>query len=159
MREFVFLLVEDTDADALLVKMEMARHPGVHLMMVEDGQDAIDYLLGTESYSDRKQFPLPDVILMDLKMPRVSGFDFLKWRREEAPEALRLIPVIVMSGSSLPKDVRRAYALGANRYMTKPAQLDVFRQRIALMVENWCRHTELVNRDTPASERVLDSSE
>jgi CheY-like chemotaxis protein len=142
----VFLLAEDTETDALLVKMEMDRQPGVRLMIVSDGQEAIDYLLGKQPYNDRKQYPLPDIILLDLKMPRLSGFDVLKWRLESAPEELRVIPVIVMSGSALQEDVRRAYALGANRYMTKPNELTAFRQQMALMVENWGHNTELVNR-------------
>jgi CheY-like chemotaxis protein len=154
MPEIVFLLVEDTDTDALLVKIEMARYPGVRLMTAIDGQEAIDYLLGKPPYDDRKQFPLPDVILLDLKMPRISGFDFLKWRREEALEAFRLIPVIVLSGSSLTDDVRRAYALGANCFMSKPTGLDVLRQRMALTVDLWGRHTELVTRNMPASDLV-----
>jgi CheY-like chemotaxis protein len=102
--------------------------------------------LGKQPYNDRKQYPLPDIILLDLKMPRLSGFDVLTWRRETASEELRVIPVIVMSGSALQEDVRRAYALGANRYMTKPNELTAFRQQMALMVENWGHNTELVNR-------------
>jgi CheY-like chemotaxis protein len=142
----VFLLAEDTEEDALLVKMEMGRQQGVRLAMVSDGQEAIDYLLGNQPYNDRKQFPLPDIILLDLKMPRVSGFDVLQWRREAAPEELRVIPVIVMTGSALQEDVRHAYALGANRYMTKPSELGALRKQMSLMVENWGHNTELVNR-------------
>ena len=61
----VYLLVEDTDTDALLVKMEMARHPGFRLIWVKDGQDGIDYLMGKQPYNDRKQFPLPDMIMLN----------------------------------------------------------------------------------------------
>jgi DNA-binding response OmpR family regulator len=146
MPNVVFLFAEDSEVDALFVKLEFARHPGVRLMIVKDGQEAIDYLVGGAPFNDRQQFPTPDVMLLDIKMPRISGFDFLKWRREEAPEDVRLMPVIVLSGSDLLEDVRRAYLLGANRYTVKCGNLDLLRERVTLMVQNWGRHTELVNR-------------
>jgi CheY-like chemotaxis protein len=146
MSEIVYLLAEDTESDAVLVKMEMERHTGAKLLAVRDGQEAIDYLLGTPPYNDRKQFPLPDIIVMDLKMPRLSGFDFLQWRRTEAPLELRVIPVIVFSGSDLQRDVWRAYELGANRYMVKPNDLATFRKQLSSMCENWGHYTQLVRR-------------
>src|ERR1041385_2185430 len=143
MSEIVYLLAEDTESDAVLVKMEMERHTGAKLLAVRDGQEAIDYLLGTPPYNDRKQFPLPDIIVMDLKMPRLSGFDFLQWRRTEAPLELRVIPVIVFSGSDLQRDVWRAYELGANRYMQKPSDLADLREQLSTMVKSWGRFTKL----------------
>jgi len=138
-----FLLVEDSESDALMVKMEMARHAGIRLVWVHDGQEAVDYLLGEAPFNDRPQYPLPDMILLDLKMPRMSGFDVLKWRQEEAPIEVRVIPVVVLSGSDLEQDAWRVYSLGANHYMTKPADLDVLRRRITLMIEIWGEHTVL----------------
>jgi CheY-like chemotaxis protein len=137
-------LAEDSESDALMVKMEMARHAGTRLVWVQDGQEAVDYMLGKEAFNDRAKYPLPDLIVLDLKMPRMSGFDFLKWRQEQAPVEFRLTPVIVMSGSNLQADIRRGYELGANCFMTKVGDLSVLRRRISLMIENWCNHAELV---------------
>src|ERR1043166_8030571 len=151
MNGLTFLLVEDSDSDALLVKMEMARHADIRLIWVHDGQEAIDYLLGEPPFNDRAQYPLPDMIMLDLKMPRMSGFDVLQWRQQQAPVELRVIPVLVMSGSDLQQDAWRAYSMGANRYMTKPGNLGIMRRRIDLMVENWGEHTVLVKPDTSRS--------
>jgi CheY-like chemotaxis protein len=145
--EVVYLLAEDSESDALLFRMEMGRHAGARLFTVQDGQEAIDYLQGVPPYDDRRQNPLPDIILMDLKMPRVDGFDFLQWRRTEAPVELRVIPVIVYSGSSLQRDVWRAYELGANRYMAKPLGLDTLRTQLSSTCEHWGQFTQLVKRD------------
>jgi CheY-like chemotaxis protein len=143
MSQVVYLLVEDTDADAQLVEMEMKRHADSRLIWVGDGQEAVDYLLGAQPYNDRKEHPIPDIILLDIKMPRLSGFDFLEWRRTSAPLELRVIPVIMYSGSDLQRDVWRAYELGANRYMQKPSDLADLREQLSTMVKSWGRFTKL----------------
>jgi CheY-like chemotaxis protein len=158
MSEMTFLLVEDSDSDAEIVQIEMARHPGTRLNWVQDGQDGVDYLLGAEAFNDRARNPLPDMILLDLKMPRFSGFDFLKWRQHEAPVELRVIPVVVMSGSNLQKDAWRAYSLGANCYMTKSPNLDVLRRGITLMIEIWGEHTVLPKPNPNALRRAAARS-
>jgi CheY-like chemotaxis protein len=147
MPELVYLYAEDVDVDALLVSREMARHPDSRLLRVNDGQEAIDYLLGTTRYEDRKRFPLPNIILLDVKMPRMNGFDFLQWRRAEAPPDLRVIPVIMFSSSNIQDDVWRAYQLGANRYMVKAGDLDTLGKQLAAMCENWGKYTELAQRN------------
>jgi len=143
MSEVIYLLVEDTETDAWLVKVEMGRQPHTRLTWVRDGQEAVDYLLGERPYNNREQYPLPDVILLDLNMPRMDGFEFLEWRRTSAPRDLRIITVIVFSSSNLQYDVCRAYELGANRYMVKPLDLAAFRTQITLMVSVWGRSSEL----------------
>src|SRR2546423_3869107 len=125
-----FLLVEDDLNDAKLVQMEFNHQPGVQLNWVADGEQAIQYLLGQPPFKERAAFPLPHVIILDLKMPRMTGFDFLQWLQKEAPEQLRLIPVIVMSGSNLQQDIVRAYQLGANCYLTKPPDWKKFREQL-----------------------------
>ena len=140
-----FLLVEDSADDSFFIDRAMKNVPDVQLCIVKDGQEAIDYLEGRQSYADRKKFPLPDIILLDLKMPRVDGFQFLKWRREQAPDDVSLIPVVVMSGSDLEEDIREAYTLGANRYLVKSTDQDVFQKRMKLMAELWAE-SELPTR-------------
>ena len=85
---------------------------------VEDGEQAIAYLSGQGIYRDRQLYQLPALILLDLKMPRATGFEILKWIRCH-PE-LGHLPVIILSGSELQDDIRRAYAIGANSYFVKP---------------------------------------
>ncbi|HZV36914.1 MAG TPA: response regulator, partial [Verrucomicrobiae bacterium] len=108
--------------------------------VVEDGQEAVHYLRGDGKYANRKNYPLPNVLLLDLKMPRLGGFDLLRWLRSESPENTRFIPVVVLSSSYLQQDVQRAYALGANSYMVKPLKWDEFRNLIMNLGIYWTRH-------------------
>ena len=113
------LHVEDDPNDTLLFQ-HACQKAGVifNLHAVSDGDQAIAYLRGTESYSDRAKHPLPKLILLDLKMPRLSGFDVLSWLR--ADDALKALPVVVLTSSNHDADVKRAYALGAKCYLVKP---------------------------------------
>jgi len=142
MANTVFLLVEDDPHDAFMVEREFGHAPHLILRHVADGLEAVHYLSGEGKYSDRDQFPLPNVILLDLKMPRFSGFDFLDWLHTKSPGDLRVIPVIVMSSSSMPEDVKRVYALGANCYMSKPVNWRLFQERIRTLGVFWSEHVE-----------------
>jgi CheY-like chemotaxis protein len=88
------------------------------LQIVTDGQEAIHYLRGEGKYSDRQAHPLPKLIVMDIKMPRLTGFEVLEWIKHDG--LLRRIPVIIVSSSESPDDINHAYELGANAYMIKP---------------------------------------
>ena len=117
---FCVLLVEDDLNDIFLVKraFKMA-HIQNPLQVVTDGQEAIHYLRGEGKYADRAQYPLPKLIVMDIKMPRRSGFDVLEWVKGNG-RPLRRIPIVIVSSSDNPADINRAYELGANAYMVKP---------------------------------------
>ncbi len=117
------LHVEDDPNDAMLFQ-HACRKAGVEFSLhgVKDGDEAINYLRGTAGFGDRRQFPLPQLILLDLKLPRVSGFDVLEWIRHE--DGLNALPVIVLTSSSHESDIRRAYDLGANSYLVKPVGFD-----------------------------------
>ena len=117
---FTVLLVEDDLNDIFLVKraFKKARIPNP-LQVVTDGQEAIEYLRGHGKYADRNAWPLPRLIVLDIKMPRKSGFDILEWVKGE-DKTLRRIPMVVVSSSNNPTDINRAYELGANAYMVKP---------------------------------------
>jgi len=119
----------------------MAGHNSA-LRRVSDGIEAMRYLKGDCEYADRKKFPVPDIILLDLKLPRFSGFDFLEWLHNEAPGDLAVLPVIVLSASDGPADVRRAYALGANAYLVKPLDWDSLFERIRTIYSFWVDQTE-----------------
>ena len=138
-----FLLVEDDPNDVLFVQQAFKQAPAcIRLEAVSDGLHAMHYLEGLGDYSDRRTYPLPDVILLDLKMPRVDGFRFLDWLRAKGPREHRLIPVLVMSSSALPQDVERAYALGVNSYLVKPVDWHEFKERIKAIGIYWGEHVK-----------------
>lgn len=109
------LLIEDRTEDALLVQKQIASRPDLALQWVMDAEEAVRYLERKPGFDD---LPAPDLILLDLKLPRMDGIEFLKWRRSN--ESHCRIPVMVMSCRSQPDDVRQAYDLGIRSYLTKP---------------------------------------
>src|SRR5215813_8964745 len=113
------LVAEDDPSDAFFLKRAfvLAGVPVV-LDFVADGQEAIDYLEGEDKYSNREAYPIPDLMLLDLKMPRLNGFDVLGWLRSQP--GLRRLLVTVLTSSDQPQDINRAYDLGANSYLLKP---------------------------------------
>ncbi len=132
----VLLVAEDNDLDALLLERVIERS-GVPYQMVrvEHGGVAIDYLAGTGAYADRAKHPLPEVLLLDLKMPRKDGFAVLAWRQQTP--ALARLPIVVFSSSGLQADITRAYALGANSYVVKPADPVKLDRMIRALHEWW----------------------
>ena len=123
----VFLLVEDNENDALLLTRAFSRSNLVNpLHVLKTGEEAIEYLQGTGRFSNRAEYPLPVVLLLDLNLPGISGFDWIRGQRSLA--ALR---VIVLTSSSSIQDVNQAYRLGANSFLVKPMDL-----------EHLCRMTE-----------------
>jgi len=117
--DFIMLLVEDDPNDILLIQRAFAKACLVNpLKVVRDGEEALNYLAGSGDFSDRGRFPLPSLILLDLKLPRKSGLEILQWLRQQP--ALKHIPVIVLTSSKESSDVSRAYDLGANSYLVKP---------------------------------------
>ncbi len=116
---FTVLLVEDDLNDIFLVKRAF-KIAQIHnpLQIVTDGQEAISYLRGVDKYGDRQTYPLPKLLVMDIRMPRKSGFDVLEFVK--GSPTLRRIPVVIVSSSEDPADINRAYESGANAYMVKP---------------------------------------
>jgi CheY-like chemotaxis protein len=113
------LIAEDDPSDVFLLRRAFsAAGVSASLHFVRDGQEAIDYLGGEANYSDRNEFPLPDLMLLDLKMPRLNGFDVLEWLRQQ-PGLKRLL-VTILTSSDQARDIDRAYDLGANSYLLKP---------------------------------------
>jgi CheY-like chemotaxis protein len=119
----VVLIVDDSENDVLLMRTAFKRAGFTHkLQSARDGDEAIAYLRGDGAYRDRVQFPLPDALLLDLKMPRKNGFEVLAWISAQAElEGLR---VYVLTASNRIEDVQRARDLGANFYLVKPTSLD-----------------------------------
>lgn len=114
------LYAEDDSNDAFILRMALKRSGlGLTLFVIEDGQAAIDWLSGKGIYGDRGKYPLPDILMLDLKMPRKSGFDVLQFAR--ATESFKNLPVIILSSSGEEKDIVNARRLGATTYFVKSA--------------------------------------
>jgi len=121
----VILLAEDDDDHVLLVRRAFkSAHLINPLHVVRDGEEAIAYLQGEGPYINRAEYPLPALLLLDLKMPRKNGFEVLKWIRLQP--GLRTLRVIVLTSSGEMHDVNLAYLLGANSFLEKPADFERF---------------------------------
>ncbi len=117
------LLVEDDPNDVFLMQRALRKAKLVNpVQVVEDGEKALAYLEGQGPYADRALYPLPVLILLDLKLPRKSGLEVLAWLRQQP--GLRRIPVVVLTSSKEHADVNRAYDLGSNSYLVKPVGLE-----------------------------------
>jgi CheY-like chemotaxis protein len=117
------LLVEDNEDDVFLMKRALQGANVVNpLYVVEDGQEALDYLGGAGKFADRDSYPLPVVVFLDLKLPYISGHDVLAWTRRQ--KELGSLVVIVLTSSNEASDLSRCYALGANSYLVKPPTPD-----------------------------------
>lgn len=132
----MILLVEDSGNDADLIRRAF-EEAGVTnpMFVVRDGEAVIAYLKGAGAFADRGRFPIPAVLLLDLNLPRVGGFEVLEWLRR-TPE-LRQILVVVLSGHSGLKEVARAYSLGANSFLVKPCNPAEIQNLIAAFPEYW----------------------
>ena len=113
------LLADDDDNFVTLMRLAFERG-GLRnpLHSVGDGAEAIRYLKGEGKFSERNEWPLPTLLLLDLKMPLEDGFGVLSWMRSEA--GLKRLPVVILSSSDESRDIERAYDLGANSYAVKP---------------------------------------
>jgi CheY-like chemotaxis protein len=134
---FSVLLVEDDLNDIFLVKraFKMA-HIQNPLQVVTDGQEAIHYLRGEGKYADRRTYPLPKLIVMDIKMPRLSGFEVLQAVKGDG-KPLRRIPIVIVSASDNPEDINRAYEMGANAYMVKPVDFRAVEHLFSSITHYW----------------------
>ena len=116
------LLVEDEEGDVFFMQQAMQKTGVLNpLQVASDGQMAIDYFKGTGKFANREEFPLPCLVLLDLKLPRVMGLDVLKWIRQQ-PEVAAI--VVILSASREEADIATAYRLGANGYLVKPHDLN-----------------------------------
>jgi CheY-like chemotaxis protein len=118
----IVLLVEDDANDAFLAQRALHESGAFHhVIHLPDGEEAIKYLNGDPPYNDRNSYPIPGLILLDLKMPKLTGFDVLTWLQRN-PQLTSEIPVIVLTGSIHPEDVKRAQELGAVGFEIKPVE-------------------------------------
>jgi CheY-like chemotaxis protein len=135
------LLVEDREEDVFLLKYAFNKveiKNAVHV--VQDGQQAIDYLAGTGSFSDRMQFPLPILVLLDLQLPHKPGLEVLAWIRQQP--GLKSLIVIILSSSVHKGDVRDAYQSGANAFLIKPAGAETLADMCKALKHFWLVHNQ-----------------
>lgn len=125
MEEKVILLVEDNPDDIILTKIALEKSRVANKVVVaEDGVEALEYLFGQGKYSGRDTTKLPEVVLLDIKLPRISGLEVLKKIRSNP--VTRLLPVVILTSSSMDRDVVGGYELGCNSYITKPVDFEQF---------------------------------
>jgi CheY-like chemotaxis protein len=134
----VILLVEDRADDVELIRRGLRRGRVKNpIQVVRDGEEAISYLRGEGKFSNRAEFPLPALVLLDLKLPGMDGFEVLQWVRSEP--GLSGLRVIVLSSSEQIRDVNRAYELGANSFLLKPLDFEQFVATGELINQYWLR--------------------
>jgi CheY-like chemotaxis protein len=130
------LLAEDNPNDIALLKHALDKNnSNADVKVARDGEEVMEYLQGKGKYSDRLKFPFPDLLILDLKMPRMTGLEVLNWLRDN-PKCAGL-PKVMLSGSGLDKDVEEAYRLGVNTYFQKPSTVTELRDLIHLLINYW----------------------
>lgn len=118
----VILLAEDNRSDILLAQRAFRQVDVPYVLnVVKDGDATIDYLAGQGEYTDRDRYPLPALLLLDLKMPRRSGFEVMEWLQQQPHLEL---PIVILTTSTDPNEQKRAYHLGAKSYFLKPLTFD-----------------------------------
>src|SRR5688572_96617 len=135
------LVVDDSANDVFLLEQAFKKAAATsRLQAVPDGMEAQAYLKGEAKFSDRAVHPYPDLLLLDLNMPRMNGFEFLQWLRADSDCGYMVI--YVLSASAREADVKRAYELGANSYIVKPSRMDELVSFVGAM-HQWHRYTVL----------------
>jgi CheY-like chemotaxis protein len=130
------LLVEDNPADVKITQRALRDSAlAVDLLVVRDGQEAVEYLLRQGAYADKTDWRVPDLILLDLNLPRLTGLQVLE--RIRATPALRATPVVVLTTSRRHEDVQEMYAAGANTYIEKPQDFNRFVQVLQTIQRYW----------------------
>jgi CheY-like chemotaxis protein len=132
----VVLSVDDNDVDGALLERAFKRcNIPSRLFRVSEGPQAMAYLTGHGIYSDRAQYPLPDLILLDLVMPKMSGTEVLKWIRDQ--QELRKTAVLIFTSSEKPEDVQSTTKLGANGYVVKPTKFEDLKNLVRTIYSEW----------------------
>jgi two-component system response regulator len=147
-RRLNVLVAEDDGNDRMLMKraFSMANVAATFLFVV-DGDETVAYLRGADQFSDRTRFPFPDLLLLDIQMPKRDGFEVLEWARGEG--GCKTLPVIVFSSSHRNEDVHRALSLGANSYLEKTVSSSGYVAMARSLNSYWVRHNKFPGCQSP----------
>jgi two-component system response regulator len=129
------LIAEDDENDTFMYTHAFQKIGIEQFRTVRDGQEAIDYLRGQGEFCDRERCPFPNWLMLDLKMPRLDGFDVLEWIKQNP--SCKVVPTIIFSSSRQPGDVKRAYDLGVNAFFVKPVRMEEMLKTLALINNFW----------------------
>jgi CheY-like chemotaxis protein len=145
----VILVAEDDEADVALLQRAF-RLAGIvaPVHFVSDGEETVAYLKGEGKFARREEFPLPDLLLLDLNMPRKDGFQVIQWIRHQQPD-LAALRVVVLTTSDALRDINRAYQLGANSFLTKPLVFTEFKDTIQAMYHYWMEVSKTPDIERP----------
>jgi two-component system, response regulator len=148
MEQSVILLVEDNpDDEALTLRALKKNNIRNEVVVARDGVAAVDYLFGTGAYAGRDLAAMPQVVLLDLKLPRMDGFEVLE--RIRSSEATKFLPVVILTTSNEDQDRLRGYGLGANSFVRKPVEFDKFIEAVRQLGLYWL----ILNEAAPAPRR------
>ena len=137
-RPTTILLAEDNDDHAeLILNCLNGHHLTRRIIRVSDGEETLDYLFKRDESTDLEKRPLPDLILLDLRMPKITGFEVLK--ELKTAEGLRRIPVVILTTSNAEHDITQSYDLGANSYLIKPVEFQALSQMLDDLGKFWVR--------------------
>lgn len=136
MEEKIILLVEDNPDDVTLTERALKKsHILNKLIVAKDGVEALDYLFGTGSWAGRDMNNMPEIVLLDLKLPKIDGLEVLK--RIRANAQTKLLPVVILTSSKEEKDLIDGYSMGANSYIRKPVNFNQFADAVRQLGLYW----------------------
>jgi len=147
LQEKIIFLVEDNPDDVVLTERALKKtHILNKLVVARDGAEALEYIFGTGNYSGRDMSKMPEVILLDLKLPKIDGLEVLKKIR--ADMRTKLLPVVILTSSKEENDLINGYSLGANSYIRKPVNFNQFAEAIRQLGLYWLVLNEAPPQDT-----------
>jgi CheY-like chemotaxis protein len=149
------LLVEDNPDDVELVQRAFRRTGfSIRILTVADGEQATQYLSGAALYADRHAYPLPDLVLLDLKLPKLDGHGVLAWVRAQA--LFDTLPIVVLSSSGEREDIAAAYQAGANSFLRKPFDFAALQNLLGLVYQYWLESNRSTFTETNKHGRAAD---
>ncbi len=155
----VILLVEDQENDIILLRRALTKSRILNpIQAVRTGEQAIAYLSGAPPFENRSEFPLPSLVLLDINMPGMDGFEVLRWIRQDSP--VPSLRVVILTSSNEMRDVNRAYQLGANSFLIKPIDFERFAE-ICQAISGywlWLDHAPTTPSDTDFLRKLLITS-
>ncbi len=153
----VILLAEDREDEVMLLRRAFAEAGFLNpLQVVPNGEEAIHYLEGEGKFANRHEYPLPALVLLDLKMPRKDGFEVLQWIRQQP--GLSTLRVVVLTASDAIRDVNRAYQLGANSFLVKPVDFPHFVEMTQALKGHWIWTSEEPETARPSPATVAEAA-